>query len=74
MPTRERFFECIFSSDRNEYRFHVRAWDAAEAEAHLRASLRANGLRELGAILVRDDHGTLLRKATYAGEGSSASA
>ncbi|HTP51852.1 MAG TPA: hypothetical protein VMK42_14250 [Anaeromyxobacteraceae bacterium] len=69
MSVRERFFECIFALDRNEYRFHVRAWDPKEAEEHLRASLRENGLQRPGTIMVRDGNGTLLRSAPYDGSG-----
>jgi len=64
---REKFFECVFSQDRNEYRFHVRAWDPQEAEEQLRASLRDNGVRPPGTILIRDTDGTELLRAEYQG-------
>jgi hypothetical protein len=63
---REAFFECVFAPARNEYRFQVRAWDAKEAEEHLRASLRDNGVREAGALLVRNRNGVeVLRSGFY---------
>jgi hypothetical protein len=40
MPIRERFFECIFTTERNEYRFHIRAWNAQQALEQLRDELR----------------------------------
>jgi len=65
--TRESFFECAFLQDGNEYRFHVRAWDPQEAEEHLRASLRDNGVRPPGTILIRDADGTVLHSVEYGG-------
>ena len=66
MATRESFFECIFNPDGNEYRFHVRAWNAHEAEESIKASLRDNGVRENGALLIRDRKGAELLRSTYA--------
>ena len=66
MAARESFYECIFSPEGNEYRFHVRAWSAEEAQEHLRASLRENGVREPGAIRVRDRKGVDLLVSGYA--------
>ncbi len=68
MATRESFFECIFSPDGNEYRFHVRAWNAREAEEHIKASLRDNGVREAGTLLIRDRKGAELLRSGYAFE------
>jgi hypothetical protein len=68
MATRESFFECIFNPDGNEYRFHVRAWNAREAEEHIKASLRDNGVRENGALLIRDRKGAELLRSRYAFE------
>jgi hypothetical protein len=68
MATRESFFECIFNPDGNEYRFHVRAWNAREAEETIKASLRDNGVRENGALLIRDRKGAELLRSTYAFE------
>ena len=65
MAPRERFFVCVFEQDRNEYRFHVRAWTAEEAEAHLRASLREDGVRDPGSIVVRDERGAVLASSPY---------
>lgn len=70
MRARESFWECVFNPDGNEYRFHVRAWSAEEAEEHLRASLRENGVREAGAILVRDRRGVDVRRSGYAFDAS----
>jgi hypothetical protein len=66
MATRESFFECIFNPDGNEYRFHVRAWTAREAEEHIKASLRGNGVRENGSLLIRDRKGAELLRSRYA--------
>jgi hypothetical protein len=66
MRTRERFFECIFTQDGNDYRFHVRAWSATEAEAHIRTSLHDNGVRDPGTLVVRDRKGSELLRSEYA--------
>ena len=71
MSGREKFFECVLVLDGSEYPSHVRAWDAKEAEEHLRASLREGGLRRRGTIFVRDGNGELLRSSTYDGFASS---
>jgi hypothetical protein len=70
MAKRESFFECIFSPDGNEYRFHVRAWNAREAEEHIKASLRDNGVREAGTLLILDRKGAELLRSGYAFEGA----
>lgn len=70
MGRRERFFECIFRQDRSEYRFHVRAWDARQAEEHIRCSLRENGVQEPGTLIVLDPRGVELRQAAYAFDAS----
>jgi hypothetical protein len=72
MTSHEQFFECTLVLDLNEYCFHIRAWDAAEAEDHLCTSLRENGLHQPGAIFIRDGRGTVLRSASYDGGKSSA--
>ena len=64
--TREDFFECVFAPDRNEYRFHVRAWSAEQAEVHFRASLRENGVREPGTLLIRNRKGVEVLRSGYA--------
>ena len=51
--------------DRNEYRFHVRAWSAEQAEAHFRASLRENGVREPGTLLIRNRKGVEVLRSGY---------
>jgi len=63
--SREKFFECVFAPDRNEYRFHVRAWSAEQAEAHFRASLRENGVREPGTLLIRNRKGVEVLRSGY---------
>ncbi len=68
MATRESFFECIFNPDGNEYRFHVRAWNAHEAEETIKASLRDNGVHDSGSLLIRDRRGAELLRSTYAFE------
>lgn len=65
---REKFFECVFAPDRNEYRFHVRAWSAEQAEEHFRASLRDNGVREPGTLLIRNRKGVEVLRSGYAFE------
>jgi hypothetical protein len=64
--TRESFFECVLAQDGNEYRFHVRAWTAEEAEQHIRASLRENGVREPGTLVVRNRRGAEVLRSGYA--------
>ena len=68
LVSRERFFECIFTHDRNEYRFHVRAWSAREAEEHIRNSLRGNGVKENGTLFIRDPNGVECLRSGYAFE------
>jgi hypothetical protein len=70
IASRESFFECIFNPDGNEYRFHVRAWNAKEAEEHIRASLRYNGVRDSGTLLVRDRKGAEILRTGYAYESA----
>ena len=62
---REPFFECVFVSDRNEYRFHFRAWTAAEAEYHLRRELQESGVAADGELRVLDKKGHLLSTSAY---------
>ena len=62
---REPFFECVFVSERNEYRFHFRAWTAAEAEYHLRRQLEESGVAADGELRVLDAKGRLLRTSPY---------
>jgi len=65
MPIRERFFECIFATKRNEYRFHVRAWNAQQALEHLRDDLRGCRVAAAGdlQVLLR---GKVLLRVPYA--------
>jgi hypothetical protein len=72
MTTREKFFECVLALDHNEYRFHVRAWTPEEAQEHLCASLRENGVQETGVLTVLDGRGVELRRITYSFEEASA--
>jgi hypothetical protein len=72
MATRENFFECIFNPDGNEYRFHVRAWNAQEAEEHIKVSLRDNGVRDSGTLLIRDLKGAEIRRSAYAFDAQGA--
>ena len=62
---RERFYECTFVQERNEYRFHVRAWSPEDAAEHLRAALRDDGVREAGTLLVRDRKGSVVAQREY---------
>jgi hypothetical protein len=70
MRSRESFYECIFNPDGNEYRFHVRAGNARDAEKHIRNSLRGNGVRERGTLLIRDRKGAELLRSGYAFDAS----
>jgi len=65
MAKREQFFECIFLSDRNEYRFHFRAWSPEAAEFLFRDELRSCGVNAAGTLLVCDLKGQLMRSADY---------
>ncbi len=66
MAKREPFFECVLVADRNEYRFHLRAWTAEEAELHFREELRSNGVTASGELQVLDRNGGLARRSAYA--------
>jgi hypothetical protein len=57
-PYHESSFECLFVQDREEYRFHVRAWDAGEAEESFRISLRQSGVWGPGSLSIQDAKGT----------------
>jgi hypothetical protein len=72
MRSRQSFYECIFNPDGNEYRFHVRAGSARDAEKHIRNSLRDNGVREAGSLLIRDRKGAEVLRSGYAFEGRGA--
>ena len=65
MAKREEFFECTLASDNNEYRFHFRAWNAEDAEAHFREALHANGVAVPGTLLIRDPQGRVVRHSAY---------
>ena len=65
MAKREGFYDCVFSSDRNEYQFHLRAWDGEEAERRLRELLQGYGIGAKGTLLIRDLRGRLVRQAAY---------
>ena len=65
MARREVFFLCVFASDRNEYQFHFRAWDALEAELHLRDALRGNGVSSSGELVIRNPKGQVVRRSAY---------
>jgi len=65
LSKRESFFECVFVSDKNEYRFHFRAWTPEDAAKHFRDALRSNGVTSTGALLIRGPEGELLRRVPY---------
>jgi hypothetical protein len=67
MSSRERFFECVLNQDADEYRFHVRAWNAKAAEEEARASLKSSGVPDQGTLRIRDPKGVELVRASYAG-------
>jgi hypothetical protein len=62
---RERFFECVFVAERNEYRFHLRAWTPEEAAQHLKAALWESGLVVPGELRVVDPRGRVLVRLAY---------
>ncbi len=62
---REPFFECVFVSEQNEYRFHLRAWTAADAEQVLADELRANGVTSRGELRILDSKGRVTRRGKY---------
>jgi hypothetical protein len=66
MTERDRFFECVFVSEQNEYQFHFRAPSDAAAERHFQETLRGYGITASGTVLIRDAKGVLLRTATFA--------
>jgi hypothetical protein len=66
MSSRERFFECVLDQDTDEYRLHVRAWNAKDAEAEARASLKSSGVPDQGTLRIRDPKGVELVRASYA--------
>ena len=74
MAKREAFYECVLSAERNEYRFHFRAWSAEAAAVALGAELHAYGFTAPGTIEVRDARGRLVARAAYdPGAGAAAS-
>ena len=66
MSPREKFFECVLTQEKLEYRFHVRAWNARDAEEEARASLRDGGIRAPGTLRIRDPKGVELLQSSYA--------
>ncbi len=68
---REKFFECMLVADRNEYRFHFRAWDAAGAERCLREMLEHNRVNACGELRVLDARGRILLASEYGAPLSS---
>lgn len=66
MSKREGFYECVFASGGNEYQFHFRAWNEAEAEQHLRETLSGYRVSFPGTLLIRNLKGQILRRAPYA--------
>jgi hypothetical protein len=71
MTKREVFFECILVSERNEYQFHFRAWNAVEAEIHFRETLGAYGLTSAGSLVIRNARGQVVRRAEYRPQGAA---
>lgn len=71
MPAHERFFECILVADRNEYRFHFRAWTPDEAEFHLRRELESWGVALPGELRVVDARGRVVLSSAYAPPSSA---
>jgi hypothetical protein len=65
-PHHESSFECLFVQDREEYRFHVRAWNAGEAEESFRISLRQSGVWGPGRLSIQDPKGTEVLRSSRA--------
>ncbi len=65
MSRRETFFECAFVVERNEYRFHVRAWSATEAGQLLHEELQEIGVQDCGELRVLDAKGGVLHRCPY---------
>jgi hypothetical protein len=65
MPRRETFFECVLVVERNEYRFHMRAWTATEAGQLLHRELQQVGVHECGELRVSDRKGSVLYRCSY---------
>ncbi len=65
MAQRERFFECVFVCERNEYQFHFRALSETDAERHFQETLRGYGITSLGTLLIRNGKGQIVRRADY---------
>jgi len=65
-PHHETSYECLFADDREEYRLHVRAWNAGEAEESFRISLRQNGVRGPGTLSIRDRKGVEVLRTSRA--------
>jgi hypothetical protein len=53
MPSRETFYEVVFTRSGEETRTLVRAWSAEEAETNVRQALRAEGLAVPARLVVR---------------------
>jgi hypothetical protein len=69
MYQRETFYECVYESGQNQFRFQIRAWSEAEALASVRDALETAGVRVAGALQVKNLKGRVLRRATYAPGG-----
>lgn len=65
MSRRETFFECALVVERNEYRFHVRAWSATEAGQLLHDELQEIGVLDCGELRVLDAKGGVLHRCAY---------
>jgi hypothetical protein len=66
MQRRERFFECIFAAEGEEYRSFIRAWNAKEALRHLHGELRDSHVQVAGQLRVLDNRGEVLLRCPYA--------
>ncbi len=66
MSSRERFFECVLNQDTDEYRLHVRAWNAKDAEEEARVSLHNSGVPDRGTLHIRDQKGVEILNASFA--------
>jgi len=65
MSKREGFYDCVYSSDRNEYRFFLRAWNEEEAARRLRDLLLSYDIRTVGTLVVMDRKGRIVRRADF---------
>ena len=63
--SRERVFECTFSTDTTQRVGHVVAWDAGEAADLFADRLEVERIAERGVIAVRDTAGRVAERTQF---------